>query len=67
MRPFHNTPSLRTHPIIKKELTGKELLYSLEDKLANYIHDCNEGYCKLDLDEMKKLKDDITKAKQSLE
>ena len=60
----HNTPGLRTpEPSKRPTLTGKALLYKLEDDYADYRSDCNKGYCRSDPAVHAKFKADIVAAR----
>lgn len=49
MKRTYNTPTPHAgKPPSKPDLTGKELLYKLEDEYQEYRHACNNGYCKSD-------------------
>ena len=46
---FHNTPSLRTStPILKPKISGKELLYKLQDDYSEYRKAIENRLCKSD-------------------
>ena len=31
-----------------QQKTGRDLVIHLEDRISNYLNDCNKGHCKLD-------------------
>jgi hypothetical protein len=47
-------------------LSGKELLYKLEDDYSEYRHSCNLGLCKSDPAVHEKFKEAIAKATKEL-
>lgn len=63
MRKFHNTPQLRTVTHDNPQLTGKDLLYKLEDDYQEYRKDCSLGLCKSDPAIHEDFKFKIAKAK----
>lgn len=64
MKPYYNTPSLRTlEPTPPKPLVGKEALYKLEDDFAEYRHACATGLIKSDPAILAKFEQDIAAAK----
>ena len=69
MRKFHNTPTPYSYSVepTKPSLTGKELLYKLEDDYAEYRSACNNGYCKSDPAVHAKFKADIAAANAQVE
>ncbi len=67
MRPFHNTPSLRTpEPPRKTALTGMALLLKLEDDFAHYREDSNKGYFKADPADIARFEAEIAAARKSI-
>lgn len=66
MKPFHNTPQLHNPPFESPRKTGKDLIHHLEDKISNYLDDCEKGYCALDKTELSGLREELTVAHKSL-
>ena len=63
MKPFYNTPQLRNDPPSKPpRKTGKDLVIHLEDKISNYLDDCNKGYCTLDNKVLVGLREELASA-----
>ena len=62
MKPFYNTPQLHNPPITRQEKTGKDLVIHLENKISNYLDDCNKGYCTLDKQVLIELREELTLA-----
>jgi len=64
MKPFYNTPQLHNPPApVPPQKTGKELIYQLEDRIENYLDDCNKGYCSLDLKALEELRTELRQAR----
>jgi len=62
MKPFYNTPQLHNPPFEPPQKTGKDLVYHIEDKISNYLDDCNKGYCTLDKQVLIELREELTLA-----
>ena len=66
MRPFHNTPSLKTlTPQPMPSQTCNHLLDRLENDYANYHDDVNKGYCENNPTIVKHFKARITQARNA--
>jgi hypothetical protein len=65
---FYSTPQPLTlcPAVTKSQLSGKELLYKLEDDYSEYRHSCNLGLCKSDPAVHEKFKEAIAKATKEL-
>jgi len=66
MRPFYNTPQLHNPPFESPRKTGKDLIHHLEDKISNYLDDCEKGYCALDKTVLSGLHEELAVAHKSL-
>jgi len=66
MKPFYNTPQLHNPPFEPPQKTGKDLVYHIEDKISNYLDDCNKGYCALDDKVLAGLREELAAANKSL-
>jgi hypothetical protein len=65
MKPFYNTPQLHNPPFESPRKTGKDLIYHLEDKISNYLDDCEKGYCALDKTVLSGLHEELEVAHKS--
>ena len=65
MKPFYNTPQLHNPPFNPPQKMGKDLIYHLEDKISNYLDDCQKGYCALNKTVLSGLKEELAVAYKS--